>query len=266
MQIIIIIITVTDYDTGLLSGFVLLMLRTDLQWKLLHDAGEQRVLLDVELAASSEPDDVSGPAGPSAKGQTPGLAPVAPPGFTHLHSRVKLWMQQVNFRFVLGLYLTVCLHIHTSIHYERPQVDVGLGRDSASFPRLPNHTQTSVEAPFVVELPQEGLAVHLGAMLHVSVATHQALHVPHVKLLQLWKTPRKLECVGAVRATCNHVKSSRWVYVSLDLQVFPHEPRHVTGTLLQGYGDHVGAGQTSADYHHPLACLTHYTHRRRPAA
>lgn len=50
------------------------------------------------------------------------------------------------------LYLTVCLHIHSSIQYERLQVDVGLWCDGPSFSCLADHSQPFVETPLVVEL------------------------------------------------------------------------------------------------------------------
>lgn len=83
------------------------------------------------------------------------------------------------------LYLTVRLHIHLSAQDERLEVDVGLGGDGSSFPRLADHCQPLVEAALVVELPQVGLAVHFNAVLGVRVTAHQALHVAHVKLFQL---------------------------------------------------------------------------------
>lgn len=79
-------------------------------------------------------------------------------------------------------YLTVRLDVHLSLQYERLEVGVGLRGDRSTFPRLTNHSQSFVEAPLVVELPQVGLAVHFDAMLHVRVTTHQTLHVTHVKL------------------------------------------------------------------------------------
>lgn len=83
------------------------------------------------------------------------------------------------------LYLTVGLHIHLSAQDERLEVDVGLGGDGSSFPRLADHCQPLVKAALVVELPQVGLAVHFNAVLGVRVTAHQALHVTHVKLFQL---------------------------------------------------------------------------------
>lgn len=80
------------------------------------------------------------------------------------------------------MYLTVCLYIQLSALDERLQVDVGLGGDGPSFSCLANHSQSFVEAPFIVELSQISLAVHLDAMFHVGVTTHQALHVAHIKL------------------------------------------------------------------------------------
>lgn len=61
-------------------------------------------------------------------------------------------------------------------------MDVSLWRDSASLSCLVNHSQPFVEAPFIVELSQIGSTIHLDAVLHMRVTTHQGLHVPHVKL------------------------------------------------------------------------------------
>lgn len=80
------------------------------------------------------------------------------------------------------MYLTVSLDIHLSAQDEWLQVDVGLWGDGPSFPRLADHSQPFVETPLVIELSQVRLAVHLDAVLHVGVTTHQALHIAHVKL------------------------------------------------------------------------------------
>lgn len=61
-------------------------------------------------------------------------------------------------------------------------MDVSLWRDGASLPRLVNHSKPFVEASFIVELSQIGLAIHLNAMLHMRVTTNQCLHVPQIKL------------------------------------------------------------------------------------
>lgn len=83
------------------------------------------------------------------------------------------------------MYLTVGFDVHLSIQDEWLQVDVGLWGDGPSFPCLANHCQAFVETPFIVELSQVGLAIHLDAMLHVGVTSHQTLHITHVKLFQL---------------------------------------------------------------------------------
>lgn len=93
-------------------------------------------------------------------------------------------------------YLTVRLHIHLAAQNERLQVDVGFGGDGSSFPRLADHCQPLVEAALVVELPQVGLAVHLDAVLGVRVAAHQALHVAHVKLLQLQRKSTQVQAAA----------------------------------------------------------------------
>lgn len=92
-------------------------------------------------------------------------------------------------------------------------MDVGLWGDGPSFPRLANHSQPLVETPLVVELPQVGLAVHLDAVLHVGVTPHQALHVAHIKLLQLREETMKtdVECMGADR--CIYSESLWLVYM-----------------------------------------------------
>lgn len=109
-------------------------------------------------------------------------------------------------------YLTVSLDVHLSAQDERLQVDVGLWGDGPSFPRLADHSQPFVETPLVIELSQVRLAVHLDAVLHVGVPTHQALHVTHVKLFQLlrsqWRRIHVLEADG-----CIHSKSLWLVYM-----------------------------------------------------
>lgn len=79
-------------------------------------------------------------------------------------------------------YLTVCLHIHLLTQDKWLEVDVGLWRDSSSFPRLADHNQPFTEASFIVELSQVRLTVHLDSMLHMRVSTHQTLHITHIKL------------------------------------------------------------------------------------
>ena len=59
---------------------------THLNGEFPHHLRKQRVLSDIKFAAGCEPNHVSGPALSCAEGQTPGLAPVAPSGFTHLRS------------------------------------------------------------------------------------------------------------------------------------------------------------------------------------
>ena len=82
-------------------------------------------------------------------------------------------------------YLAVWFHVHLATLNERLEVSVRLGGDGPALPGLSDHGKPPVMAPLVVELPQVGLAVHLDAVLHVRVTPHQALHIPHVKLLQL---------------------------------------------------------------------------------